>query len=696
MPAKRETRGLYSGEKAAKAYVEKPRIDWFVKFINFANKYFSSYGKGAKLTFQQKELFEFLNYKITAEQFRAAEIAAMMLGLAATIIAVLVLAIIFKGFASPFFLIGSLLAFMIPLATFMLVAYHPQMEAKKEQTLALGYLSEIVNYMISSMRLTPNLEKAVEFTASHGRGKIAEDMKKIIWDVQIGKYLSVEEGLDELAYKWGKYNDDFKQALMLIRSSILEADDAKREALLEKAASDVLEGSKEKMDQFARALAQPTVYLYYFGVLLPLMLAIVLPIGGTLAGGDFPLARPEVLAFIYVIALPIGLLALGSSILGSRPPTYLPPEIDEDFPGLPPKGTFNVFGMNLPIIPLALAVLVGSIAGGIYLDKTQVIDPLPLLDRTEALAALAHVELLGIPPTQLFLGMFSLLSIIVGIGLAISIYLYGKFAARKKIQDEIRGMEREFKDAIYVLASRLGENRPLEDALKHAVEFLPSSKIANSVFRKIIDNITSLGMTIDDAIFNPNFGALKNLPSKTLESGMRITVDSIGLGVNVAAKSLIGLALQLRNAEKIDLLLRNLLSSVTSMLKTMGTFIAPIVLGVVTSLQGVIVNALTANCADVPAQTAPQGVAGFGGGGNLGSLFCKPSGQESASTDPATFTFIMGIYVIEVVIILTYFNSQVEDSNNKLHTYIEIAKALPIATVIFALVAYFAGTSIGA
>jgi len=55
----------------------------------------------------------------------------------------------------------------------------------------------------------------------------------------------------------------------------------------------------------------------------------------------------------------------------------------------------------------------------------------------------------------------------------------------------------------------------------------------------------------------------------------------------------------------------------------------------------------------------------------------------------------MGIYVIEVVMILTYFNSQVEDSNNKLHTYMEIAKALPIATIIFALVAYFAGTSIG-
>lgn len=694
MSAKKEVKGLYSEDKPTKQYVEKPRVDWFVKFVNFSNKYFDSLGKGAKLTKEQREVFEFLNYRITGEQFRAAEIAAMFLGLFVTIFAVLILAIIF-GAGSPFFLIGSLLCFMAPLAAFMLVAFHPQQEAKREQTMALGYLSEIVNYMVASMRLTPNLEKAVEFTASHGRGKIAEDMKKLIWDVQIGKYLSVEEGLDDLAYRWGKYNEDFKQALMLIRSSLLESDDAKREILLEKASADVLEGSKEKMDQFARALSQPTVYLYYFGVLLPLMLAIVLPIGGTLSGGDFPLARPEILALIYIVALPIGIYFLGINILGNRPPTYVAPEIREDYPGLPPKGTMNFLGASVPVLPIALIILLIVLGAGFYLDQIITVAPLDLYEKADALAAVPHIELFGIPPTELFTGLFSLLGVVVGLGFAISIYLYGTYIARKKVQDEIRAMEREFKDAIYVLASRLGENRPLEDALKYAVAFLPNSKVASKIFRKILDNVTTMGMTIDEAVFNPQFGALKNLPSKTIQSGMRITIDSIGLGVNVAAKSLIGLALQLRNSEKIDLLLNNLLSSVTQMLKTMGTFIAPIVLGVVTSLQGVIVKAMSSNCADTPSAATTPGVSGFGGASNLSSMFCSKTGEASSSTDPATFTFIMGIYVLEVVILLTYFNSQVEDSNNKLHTYIEIAKALPVATLIFAAVAYFAGTSIG-
>ena len=113
---------------------------------------------------------------------------------------------------------------------------------------------------------------------------------------------SVEEGLDDLAYKWGDKSDDFKHALMLIRSSLIESDAERRSELLEKASSDVLEGSKEKMDLYARELSQPTVYLYYFGILLPLLLAIILPIGSSFTG--LSIAKPEYL-FSMIILLAI-------------------------------------------------------------------------------------------------------------------------------------------------------------------------------------------------------------------------------------------------------------------------------------------------------------------------------------------------------------------------------------------------------
>ena len=706
-PAKSQKTGsIYSSDfrPESRRIVEKPKADPFVNYCKVAYKYVGSYARGYKLPLETKEVFDFLNYEVKAEEFRAAQLLPVFVGAAIGFVFILLGFLLAIGFdpsnisidvlLSPVLIGAVIFAFIIPVMGYFVVSSYPAGQAKKEQTMALGYLTEVINYMISSMRLVPNMEKAIEFTATHGRGKIADDMKKLVWDVQIGKYNSIEEGLDELAYKWGKYNDDFKQALMIIRSSGLESDDAKRNALLEKAAADVVEGSKEKMDVFARALAQPTVYLYYFGVLLPLMLAIVLPIGATMVKG-FIFARPEILALIYIVGLPIGLYALGTMILGSRPPTYVAPDIPEDFPGLPPKGTFKLGGVTLPLVPTAICVFLGIIALGFFADQIMFVFPIPSFEnKTEILAKTLHVITPLGDVDAFFVGPFSLLSIICGIAISISVYLFGKYSERKKIQDDIRYMEREFKDAIYVLASRLGENRPMEEALRHAVAFLPNSKIGKRVFQKILDNVTTLGMTLDEAVFNTTFGALRDLPSNTIESGMRITIDSVRLGVNVAAKSLIGLALQLRNAEKIDNNLKELLSGVTQMLKTMGTFIAPIVLGVVTSLQGVITNSVAGNCASTAAEEAtPAASSGFGGGG-MANAFC--SGDASSKVEPSVFMMIMGFYVIEVVILLTYFNSQVEDSNNRLHTYIEISKALPIAAVIFCAVAYVAGGAIGA
>ncbi len=296
--------------------------------------------------------------------------------------------------------------------------------------------------------------------------------------------------------------------------------------------------------------------------------------------------------------------------------------------------------------------------------------------------------------------LFSIFGILVGFSLATSIFLFGKYSSRKRVQDEIRGMEAEFKDAMYVLASRLGENRPMEDALRHAIDFLPKSAVANRIFRRILDNVTQLGMTIDSAIFDRNYGAIRDVPSEVIRGGMRILVDSVELGVNVAAVSIINLAMQIRNAQKIDEMLKRLLEDVTTMLKTMGTFIAPIVLAVVTSLQRIILSSLTGNCGDESAGALAQGATSLPGvGGGLGGsgiqqLFCNI--DPKTAVGPGEFTLVMGVYVIEVVVLLTYFNAQIEDSNNELHTMMSIAKALPIAVILFSAVAYFASSFLGA
>ena len=680
--ASRKPETLYRPEMFARkrpGKKEEKKEPLFLSVTRWGGRAFRGMGKGAKYSPEQEDSLNFLDWQVSAEDYYATFKGLFLYGTIAGVLAGLVMALASEVNTGLFAGLSIVLAAIVAANLYMQL---PKMAAEQEKKLALAYIPEIVNYIVMSMRLVPNLEKAVEFAASHGRGKIAEDMKRIIWQVQIGEYESVEEALDELAYRWGPYSDDFKHALMLIRSSLIETDKQRRDDLLEKANSDVLEGSKEKMDLYARQLHQPTVYLYYFGILLPLMMAIILPIGGAIAKTD--IANPVTMSVLYIFILPVLVLVYGNSILGSRPPTYVPPDIPEDFPGLPPKGIWRIGNTGVPYKFLAVFLFAGLVAAGYWADQ-QLLASIPSYALEEQMKIVPHITVFcdkAGAKCDPFIGQLTVSGLLLGIAAAVSVWLLGKYSARKKVQDEIRAMEVEFKDALYVLASRLGENRPMEEALRQAVEFLPKSKIANNIFKRILENVSSMGMTVEAAIFDETFGAIKNYPSNVIRGGLRIMVDSVELGVNVAAKSLISLSMQIRNAQKIDEMLRKLLEDVTTMLGTMSTFVAPIVLAVVASLQKVITTSLTGNCPEAAAETAS--VPGMSGTTGLSGMFC--GGAKGA--DPTTFSLILGIYVIEIVVLLTYFNSQIEDSNNRLHTYTSVAVALPIAVVLYVVISY--------
>ncbi len=737
--------GLYKDfidKKPKKA--EKPKDDTpgFVKFTRRVNKMFPSYGKGAKYPDEEEQAMAFLGWGLGAEEFYGAYKAITTIGLGAGIVVGALAYFLLAENLGALAIAPLLLFALLPLVAGFLYKSYPAGQVKKLTMQSLAFIPEIVNYLTMSMRLTPNLEKAVSFAAAHGQGKIAEDLKKIVWDVQIGRYTSIEEGLDDLAYKWGDYNDDFKQALMLIRASVLEGNEQRREEILEKASADVLEGTREKMDMYARGLQQPTVYLYYFGILLPLLLAIVLPIGGSMSGAQ--LAKPEYLFVGYNLLIPLMVYAFGSNIVAGKPPMNAPPDIPEDYPGLPPTGRAKILGVTLPFKWFALLLLVSLIGLGYYTDQggtqevlngvltpindllsgatdeqIQLFDPRdgfvipgtlgeidPLTtNRAEEYSKLPHMKFFCETDAETgktldcegegnyFVGLFTIFGFFAGAALSLSLYLQGKYAARKKVQDEIREMEEEFKDAMYVLASRLGENKPVEEALRGATEFLPKSVLAKRVFKRILLNITTMGMTFDAAVFDKTFGALKNIPSRTIKSGMQFLVDSIDLGVNVAAKSLINLSMQLRNSKKINDSLKRLLQDVTTMLSTMATFVAPIVLAVVSAMQRLIISSLSSAGGGETTESAMQtaGTQGF----NMGNMFGNTEALK-ANADPATFALIMGIYVFEIVILLTYFNSQIEDTNNDLHTYTSIAKSLPIAVLLYCVVVYATSIMLGA
>jgi hypothetical protein len=565
-----------------------------------------------------------------------------------------------------YIMMGSI---MVPfLLTFWLQKY-PITAAHFERMKANTYIPEIINYMVMSMKLSPNLERAVAFAAEHGRGKIAEDLRKLQWDIQMGAYRSTEEALDILAYKWGAFSDEFKHGLMLIRSSVIEVDEAKRNAILDKAVVDVLEGIRENMEEYAAEMRQPSIYLYYVGVLLPLMLIIMLPIGAAMAG--LPIARTEIMILLYNILVPIGTIFFARNILSKRPPVYVPPKIPDDFPGLPKKGHIKIRNISMPAIFVAIVVGIAIYAGFTYVID-PILNPNPLLTMAWNEEAIAN-----------WFPFFQVAGLIMGVGVAASIYLLGSVSAKRKVQKDIMEMETEFQDSIYIVASRLGENRPMEEAMQYTAKFLGKVKIAE-VYQKASDNIRNMGFTVEGALFDPTYGALRYVPSDSIRGSMRIVVDSIGLGVQQAARALISLSLQMRDAQKVKERITSLLSEITSMMKSIAFLIAPLVLGITSALQRIIVNALQSACGQTAAQTGSLATT------NIPITLCKDPAMLQAIPSPLVFMLIMSVYVVEATLILIYFISKIEEGDNKLAFKINIAKSLPIALIFFFLSAWFA------
>ena len=700
-------KGKEKAKKKEKVEVGPPK--WFLTMAKNGMKYFRSSVHLKKADREKmKNTLAYLGWRIEPEDVRAAAMFILVIGLVLGVLWMVInlflsmqsmpIWIDLSPNATSFIGMGynmngttilgfgifdnyiNILIYLGPILLFAIIAYFvmnlPYSEAQKQRIKSLSYIPEIVNYFVMAMKVNPNLEKALDFVAEHGHGRIADDVRKLIWDIKTGKFRTTEEALDDLAWRWGQYSEEFKHALMLIRSSVMEADELKRAALLDRALEDTLSGIKEKMDIYSRAMHQPSVYLYYVGVLLPLILIIIAPVGALMGGGQLTiLSQLPVMILLYNLLIPIGSFYYARMILEKRPPTRPIPKIPEDLPGLPKRGWFKIGKYELPVYVMAGIIFVGMIAAGFMIEP--ILNPKP--------PAWMH---------KTWFPFWEITGFFLGLIYAFSFWLWANHKDRRKTQLEIVEMENQFQDSLYVLASRLGEGRPIEEALRYAAEFLPTSIASKRLFLPTLHNIKMLGMTLKMALFDSAYGSLKWIPSEFIKTTMKIVVDSMTLGVQTAARSLASLSLQLRDMQKVEEALKGMLEDITNMMGSMATLIAPIVLGITVALQKIIIGALknlsksgmgaqqTNNIA-IPANIPGASMLGKGFlGGGSGAL-------KHAATQEQLF-FVVSFYMIEIILVMIYFASNVREGKNDLAFKMTLAQALPMGMTIFFATAFFA------
>ncbi len=657
-------RVIESGVPARRPEQEKPL---YVRFAKHAGKIIKAENKFKKIEYQAA--LDFLGWDLKPSEVNAASSLALTLSLLATVPVILTLVyLVFWMRLLPynFLLYTAAPLMLVPFLVSFYVQNYLLSAAKMQKMKAAASIPEIINYLTMSMKLSPNLERAISFAAEHGTGKIAEDLRALDWDIKTGVYPTAEEALDRLAYKWGAFSDEFKHALMLIRSSTIEVNEAKRHVILDKAVSDTLEGIKEDMDVYAGEMKQPSIYLYYVGILLPLLLIIMLPIGSVMA--KLPFSNTWVMILIYNVGVPFGVVFFARTILAKRPPVYQAPVIPDNYPGLPKKGRIKIGSYELPGLLAALLAALALVAVfSLYLEP--LLNPYPPSWNVEA--------------QQAWFPFFSVAGVFVAGSVFTSIMLYSLSSAKRKAQKSLMEMETEFQDSVYLLASRLGENRPMEEAVEYTADFLGKTPLGD-LYHRTSDNIRNLGMTIEMAFFDPVYGSLKNVPSELIKSSVRVVVDAISLGVQQAARSLMSLSMQIRDSQKVRDRIVSMLKEVTGMMRSIAVFIGPIVLGITTALQGIVVSTLKR--VGSTAATGTTSVPGI----NIPMVSLGDPASLAGTPGPLLFMIIMAVFVIELTVALVFFISRIEEGKNNTVFYYELAKTLPVALLLFFASAWLA------
>jgi hypothetical protein len=159
-------------------------------------------------------------------------------------------------------------------------------------------------------------------------------------------------------------------------------------------------------------------------------------------------------------------------------------------------------------------------------------------------------------------------------------------------------------------------------------------------------------------------------------------------------------SLQLRNTDEVNKMLSNLISTVTSTLSSMTKFISPIVLGITTTLQKIVVSTLLSIANNGTIEDMEQTLEGMGQAAaqtglgvstssisSLGSINTEVVASLATTTE---FTIIVAIYVLEIVIIMTYFTTMIEQENKNL-VKLRIAKTIPLAIILFVVTAVLSG-----
>ncbi len=523
------------------------------------------------------------------------------------------------------------------LALFFTLYIHtyPSRLKRKYETEAGADIVTFVLYIAMYLRNVPNLESAVKFAAENIDTTLGYEIKKLLWDVELGTFLSMEDALTDYTKRWKK-NRSFVEAVELTITSLKQVGQ-KRIELLDEAVDKILDGSREEARHFNQNLKMPVMVVHALGVILPIMGLVLFPIVAVFLGVS------SVFLFVgYDIMLPLILYFVITNILETRPPTFSKIDITEN-PNVPPPGKFKMGKKDVRAWPIGLVIGIVLISFGLLLYLNE--------------AASGTPE--GILP-----------AVTVGFGFSLSFGIYYILLSkqRMKVREKVRKIEGEFAEALFQLGSQISGGIPIELSIEHSMERIKNLTIKD-LFQRALRNMKMLGFTFAQAFFDKQYGAIRYYPSKLIKSIMKTVVESTRKGVRTAAVAMLSISKYLKGLHDTQEEVKGELSDTLNSLRFQAYFLSPMISGVVVTLAIIIMRIL----GQIGERVTDLG--------NVNVPFL--SSFADVAITPFEFIAIVSIYLIETAFILSMFINSIENGEDPIGRQNTTGYALVMGYTVF-------------
>ncbi len=546
---------------------------------------------------------------------------------------------------------------------------YPVNQLKSFRIKASSQVVLAILYMVVSMRTSPNLERALRFTAANISGPLAWDMRRMLWDIEMGKYVSANDALTEYISRWKPENEEFAESLRLIRDSQQQTPD-KAEKTLDESLDVILDGTRTRMKHYAQDLRMPISIIHMMGIVLPVLGSIMAPLAAVFLSD---VVRPEYFILGYDIILPIIIIWFINNTLKKRPTTFSEVDISQH-PELPPKGMFSIKTgkkrVFMPVLPIVLLIGIILVSPAIYYFSSN-----PEL-------------MFGSGGEHSVLSLVMSLMITLGIGFSLATYFVLSNYQRMSIQGDVQSTEGEFELALFQLGNRISAGMPTELALEKSINDVKDLKIVG-LFTSTLRNIRNLGMTFKEALFHPKWGSINYYPSMLIRNIMYMVIDITRQGFKYTSDAMLTISRYLKNIRETQEYIRDLLSESVSSMSFQAYLLTPMITGLIVSMAQIIIVILMILGSKLSSLSSgaalPMNITGglFGFGGSTSAI------------SPEFFQIIIGIYLMEVIIILAIFVTKITQGENKVYQWYLAGKMLIVALIMYFLVAVGASVMFG-